>query len=117
MSHPVDECYECYEITYPRARKPHECCACHEAIRVGDLYARVFVLFDGEKTTYKRCLRCQEMHGKLADILRRNEEWPDEELNCGETYDEHHGEPAPPELARLAFLSPDDAQAELGKDK
>jgi hypothetical protein len=41
------------------------------------------------------------------------DEWPDEQLMCGHEYVETHGAEPPPRIARLAFLTADDMQAEL----
>lgn len=80
MSHEVDECYAIYNERVRRARKNHDCDACERIIRRGDLYCYAFWLFDGD----------------LGD----GETWPNEELNCGESYEGHWGEP-PPNVAAL----------------
>lgn len=98
------------------ARKEHCCCACRETIRKGDRYTHVSVIDDGYVDTYKRCLRCEAMHAhlnqKMADAGERYE-FPDEALDCGHTYEERWETPPPPELVALAFMTPDEAQAQL----
>lgn len=94
-----------------RARKEHKCCACKETIRRGDLYWYVFVIFEGVSEEWKRCLRCEKMHDEIQDALGDGQV-PDPNLNCGHSWEELHGE-CPPEIARLAFLTPAEAQAEL----
>lgn len=56
MSHGIEDIYSVYDITTPRARKEHRCGACGQAISIGHIYARVYILFDGEKETVRRCL-------------------------------------------------------------
>jgi predicted RNA-binding Zn-ribbon protein involved in translation (DUF1610 family) len=102
MSHAIDDVYEVYDERRPRARKPHACGACGEAIRVGDRYVSVFIVFDGDASTVKRCRRCQKIHEHLRGI-DPGEVWPDEHLACGEGYREHWGRDPPPEIAALAF--------------
>lgn len=110
MSYSADEQYTIYDEQFPRARKEHTCEACRETIPGGVRYARIFVLFDGEKKHYKRCLRCQAIHEHLRGLcLEQGDMWPDERLNCGQAYEEEWGE-TPPEIAELAFLSPGDVQ-------
>jgi len=114
MSHEVDECYTSYEETFPRARKEHTCGACGDRIPGGHRYARVFIResADGDCYTVKRCLRCQHIHEHLR-MIDPGSQWPDEELDCGEEYESHWGVPPPDSIARLAFLTPDEAQREL----
>lgn len=110
MSHAFDERYDVYAELFPRARKAHTCSACKETICVGHRYARVCIIFDGSTETVKRCIRCQRIHEHLRSIAP-GEMWPDERLDCGEEYEEHWGGPPPEEVARLAFLTADEAQA------
>jgi hypothetical protein len=49
-------------------------------------------------------------------LLYHEPEWPDLALNCGHEFKERWGREPPPELARLAFMTPAEIQAEaLGK--
>ena len=107
MSHMVDETYSVYEEPQFRARKEHQCDACRETIRPGDVYTRCFVLFDGKKETHKRCERCQAIHDHLKE-LGEGETWPAERLDCGESYEGHWGCEPPEEIAALAFWLPGD---------
>jgi hypothetical protein len=115
MSHACEEYYTLYEESFPRARKEHVCAACKETIRGGDRYARVFIL-GGDKTaeTVKRCLGCQRIHEHLRQ-LNPGETWPDERLACGEDYEDEWGGPPPEDIARIAFMTPDEMQRELAK--
>jgi hypothetical protein len=108
MSHHYDETYEVYNERERKARKTHECAACKELIPAGAAYTVVFILFDGDPESLKRCARCQTIHEHLRD-LGDSEQWPDERLNCGEEYKQHWGVEPPPEIARLAFLLPGEA--------
>lgn len=106
MSHSVDETYELYvESTVRRARRPHVCSACKETIPVGSTYTNVFIVFQNEPERLKRCGRCQKIHLHLRS-LGDSETWPDERLNCGESYRTHWGEDPPADIAALAFALP-----------
>lgn len=105
MSHSVDEYYSVYRETEHKARKAHVCCACDEAIPPGAKYTDVFLVFDGDIDSLKRCARCQAIHEHLRN-LDPGEMWPAERLDCGEEYRQHWGHEPPLEIARLAFLLP-----------
>jgi hypothetical protein len=97
-----------------RARKEHRCRACRETIRVGDVYEYTFFLYEGEAGDCKRCLRCKAIYDEL--VRRHDGDWDegvDYELNCGHSWDEVHGGEPPEHIARLAFMLPDEMQAEL----
>jgi hypothetical protein len=112
VSHGIDETYDIYDENLLKARKGHSCHACDAPIRPGDRYVRVFILFQGEKETVKRCLRCQMIHEYLRG-LAPGELWPAERLDCGEEFEEHWGRPPPEAIARLAFLTADESQEEI----
>jgi hypothetical protein len=114
MSRAYDETYEVYNERERRAAKDHVCEACKETIRKGDIYCRVFILFNEEPEAVVRCLRCQAIHEHLR-TLAPGDLWPDEKLNCGEEYREHWGHDPPPAIAELAFLSQDDMQSRRGR--
>lgn len=109
MSHSVDEAYDVYLEQRVTARKQHECdCVfCFDPIRPGDAYWRVSTVFDGTAETIKRCIRCQLLHEHLRGLCESGEQWPDERLNCGLTYESEWG-PVPPVIAALAFWRPGD---------
>jgi predicted RNA-binding Zn-ribbon protein involved in translation (DUF1610 family) len=109
MSHSVDETYTLYEERFPRARKPHTCMACGERIAGGQRYARVFVLFQGDAETVKRCLRCQQIHEHLRE-MSPGDTWPAERLDCGEDYEDHWGGEPPDHIAALAFALPGETE-------
>lgn len=54
----VDDGPEFSSEQLQRARKPHVCGECQEAIPVGALYERVSGVWDGQFRTYKTCARC-----------------------------------------------------------
>lgn len=60
---------------------------------------------DGDSVTLRRCSRCQTIHEHLRQLCESQERWPDEQLNCGEDYEEEWGK-LPPEIAALAFTLP-----------
>lgn len=45
-------------------------------------------------------------------LLYHESDWPDVALNCGHEFKERWGREPPPELARLAFMTPAELQAE-----
>ncbi len=103
-----------FRETMRKARKAHKCSACGEAIRVGDRYCETFMVHDGDTTTVRRCARCELIYRHLEEKMRDSrDEVPDLELKCGHEYQERWDELPPPEIAALAFVSPDDAQALL----
>lgn len=99
-----------------RARKAHKCDCCGEPIERGHIYATHFTLYEGTTEYVKRCLRCEALYDALTERMRAagtlGDETPDLFLNCGHDYEERWGEAPPPELARLAFLTPAEMQAE-----
>lgn len=114
MSHSVDDYYSFYHEDYPRARKAHWCAACAEVIPAGHIYARVRLCWDGTASTIKRCARCQTIHLHLREQAP-GDTWPSERLDCGETYQDHWETDPPPEIAALAFASPEEMQRELAR--
>ena len=104
MSHSVDDRYGFYIEDAVRARTQHQCGACDDPIEPGHIYANVRYQWGGSVERVKRCIRCQRIHLHLRE-LARYETWPDEELNCGQDYEEEWGGPPPPEIAALAFMS------------
>lgn len=104
-----------------RARKEHRCDACKETIGRGHVYVRHTLIYAREVDVTVRCLRCDAIYQQLVVIHRANNadpsncdayEWPDVALNCGHEFKERWGREPPPELARLAFMTPSEPQAE-----
>lgn len=111
MSSYCSESADVYSESVRRARKEHDCCACGETIRVGDYYHVIAIVYDSSVRSYKRCERCQRIHlhlRTLPDVF--DEVWPDERLSCGTDYEDHWGCKPPPEIAALAFATPDEMQ-------
>jgi|HubBroStandDraft_1064217.scaffolds.fasta_scaffold165777_2 hypothetical protein len=107
-----------YDETQRKARKSHKCDACHEAIAPGHQYYRTAILFDGSWDTYVRCERCQAIFVHLSKRIldeRDQEEFCDQALNCGHSYEENWDEPPPDEIAALAFWRPGDPLPEKSK--
>lgn len=107
-----------------KARVAHQCSACGEGIRPGDVYHYTFYIYDGNKNTIRRCARCEVLYRALVKL--HNSERPEvedvevpgvaPELDCGHTFEQVFKREPPPELARLAFLTPAEMQAELAKE-
>lgn len=101
-----------------RARKEHKCHACKETIERGHLYIRHTLIYAREVDVTVRCLRCDAIYQRLVEIHRESNrvsdetDWPDLALNCGHEFKERWGREPPPELARLAFMTPAELQAE-----
>jgi len=114
MSYSADEEYAVYFEHDRCARKEHRCSACKEAIRPGDRYCVVQMVYDGTASSIKRCLRCQKIHEHLRTLGEPIDRlWPDERLDCGEEYRDHWGREPPPEIAALAFVTNDEMQARV----
>jgi hypothetical protein len=104
-----------------RARKEHRCHACKENIERGHLYVRHTLIYAGQVEETIRCLRCDAIYQHLVVIHREanaagggfdEDQWPDVALNCGHEFTKRWGREPPPELARLAFMTPAELQAE-----
>ncbi len=98
---------------YRKARKQHECDACHVAIQPGHRYHYDFVVFEGEAESCKRCMRCDAIYRHLVKVCPNDafeETTPGWKLNCGHTYEEIHLCAPPPEIAALAFALPGEVQ-------
>lgn len=119
MSGYVDGPAAVYDEACRKARKEHTCCACEETIRPGDYYHLTTVINDGLVVRYKRCVRCQRIHvhlRELGDYDCDGGVWPDEELSCGQDYEQHWGKPPPTEIAALAFATADEMQRDDHED-
>jgi len=92
---------------FRKARKPHRCYACREEIPAGHRYHVVVQIYDGDVTEFKHCARCWAL---AMEIMHMNGyvQW---DLNCGISWREAAGEDPPESVARLAFMTPDEAQA------
>lgn len=110
MSYESDGHYVVHRESRHRARKDHACAACRDTISAGHVYACSFIVFDGDAEYLKRCLRCQTLHEHLRDLCGPGV-WPDERLMCGLSYEDEWGE-LPEEIAALAFVTPDEMQAQ-----
>ena len=98
-------------IEHRKARKPHKCGACHEAITPGRKYTLCKNLWEGSWYTWLRCERCQAIYEHLSGRMRvedDRDEYCDAELNCGDTYEERWDESPPEAIAALAFWRPGD---------
>jgi hypothetical protein len=118
VSHSCDGNAAVYRETIRKARKLHYCHACRKVIRPGDYYASIAIVADGEAESVKRCGACQTTHLHLRELCRAPEHryddlWPDERLNCGESYEDNWGAEPPDEIADLPFISDDERGALL----
>lgn len=112
MSYYCDEYYSLYKEKRLKARKEHKCDACGEVVSVGHYYFRITMIFDGQASAVKRCLRCQALHKHLRK-KEPGEMWPDERLSCGMDYKKEWGEDPPLEVEMLAFISQEESQRML----
>lgn len=101
-----DEYPDFYNSAWRRARKGHDCCACGETIRAGDLYRHTTGKWDGTVETFKSCARCWSMLMTINDITGEPGLIT---LDCGIDLDECAPEDAW-RAAYLAFQTPDEAQ-------
>lgn len=110
-----DDDYQSVELQsrWQRARKEHQCFACRETIRPGDHYHLTVQKYDNLEH-FKHCARCWAVVSALLDAGAHSVQW---NLNCGTPYEEAFGEPIPEEVARLAFLTRDEAQALRGSEE
>ena len=116
MSQYCDETADVCHRETRRARKPHQCDACDREIKPGELYCRDAILYDGEWSAVTRCACCELIYQHLSQRIRKGGDWDefcDPELNCGHDYEERWGEEPPPEIAALAFMTPEEAQERL----
>lgn len=104
--------------TRQRARIEHKCSCCGETIPRTHFYFRQFLVWGGTIDTIKRCARCQALYDAL--VTSHPGDWETAvalRLDCGHSYREVYEADPPPELARLAFLTPDEMQADLAQVK
>lgn len=99
--------------TFPRARKEHRCDGCHGTIRRGDRYLRCFGVWEGDASTWKYCAACK----LLIDAIMSQ---PGNEgfvhgFDCGHSWRDVFESDPPDDVARLVFMTPDEAQKELVK--
>lgn len=96
-----------FNVTRRRARKPHACCECGDAIQPGDTYIHSSGCWDGHWDAYSQCLACDAWADALKAAMRAVPEacdcilfgqlweaigeWTSEELGycpmTGETYE------------------------------
>ncbi|HMA26007.1 MAG TPA: hypothetical protein VKO62_00110 [Solirubrobacterales bacterium] len=118
MSCEIEGYNEFESLSHHRARKPHKCCACGEPIRVGHRYERIAFKWEGEFESLLRCLRCSAMASACQERLRREDAYDEGvayRLDCGHEWSDRFEEEPPPEVARLAFMTADEAQAEFAR--
>lgn len=104
-----DEYAEVWNSRVRKARKAHKCCACGEKIRAGDRYWYTSGVFDGTGFDYKHCVRCWTVIDMLDTLTG---EPADIHLDCGTTYEGDNEE-----LIALAFMTPDEGQAFVAREK
>lgn len=113
MSVEIEGYCEVWKIEQRRARKEHACDACGETIQPGHVYANHFTVFRGDAENVKRCLKCETIYQHLCSLEDDADFQPDIRLACGHTYEENWNRPPPDEIARLAFMTPDEIQQAL----
>lgn len=120
MSISVDGTNDVQVSRLVRAKKQHLCCACAETIRVGDQYEYFFLVYEREPDWFHRCLRCKAIYDELVDRCEKRgeyDEWVDFGLKCGHSWEEVQDEPCPDHIARLAFMTKDEIQAEFSASR
>jgi hypothetical protein len=60
---------EFYSETYPRARKVHHCCECHQRIRAGYQYARCAGKQDGVMFSEQLHIACRDFVRKVEAAI------------------------------------------------
>jgi len=95
------------ESSWRKARKTHRCFACRREIRVGDRYHREFQEYEGEADFYKHCARCWAIVEALFENGAESVQW---DLACGTDWVAAFGDDPPENVARLAFVTLDEAQ-------
>lgn len=110
-----EELPSCSTVRFPRARKTHTCCGCGETIRKGDRYRNESGIWDGRAERYKYCARC---HALISAVLAQ----PGNEgfvhgFMCDHSWEEIFESDPPPEVATLAFMTPDEAQSALDRTR
>lgn len=111
MCEDASEFFDVQSSERVKARKAHVCCACSETIKPGHYYIRTFTVFEGAAESYKHCLRCDKMLEELFRVVDGHVAVAFE-LNCGELWENNFG-PVPDHVARLAFLTQEEAQVVL----
>ena len=99
----ADESVDLASGSWIRARVRHQCCACREYVRPGDLYHREATKYEGYFDVYVHCARCWQMFRHLQDLSDNPVLYT---LDCGE----HYEAPDDDEGHKLAFMTPDEAQ-------
>jgi len=96
-----------------RARKEHKCFACGESIHQGDVY-HFTAQKDDEFCTFKHCARCWALGQAIIDAGADSWQY---DLRCGVSWQEAFGEEPPDEVARLAFMTREEAQATIAVER
>lgn len=120
MCEEADYAYAHVDENHRKARIGHVCCACKETIRKGDVYRVTRAISkcgsDHSYEHYKHCLRCATMLDAIMEARKGENVAIAWQLDCGEDWKDTIGE-LPEEVAALAFMSADDAQAKLKETK
>ncbi len=120
MSLSCDETCTVHRSAVRKARKAYKCSACRANILPGHYYRNVFLVFDGDAETIRRCGSCDTTWQHLYQLCQehnkdhRNYEtlYPDEKLSCGLKYEDEWGD-LPDDIAALPLLSADERGALL----
>jgi hypothetical protein len=93
---------DAYSEKWRKARKEHQCCACHETIGAGHRYHYLSGIWEGEPEEFKHCARCWKIYELLVDRAREqgNDVAPSLLLDCGTVWKD-----PPDEIAALAFVT------------
>lgn len=96
-----------------KARQAARCSACRADILPGHYYRRIFLVYEGEAETIRRCGSCDLTWQHLYKLCQEHNNdhrnrgdnlYPDESLDCGLKYEEEWGD-LPDEIAALPLMS------------
>lgn len=108
MSAGFDDAPECHRTVYRRACKEHDCYGCTRTITAGERYRVDSGVWDGDPSQYKYCAACSLLIDAICGT-------PGNEgfvhgFMCGHSWEEVFGEEPPERVARLAFVTVEEAQ-------
>ena len=122
MSVSIDDDCEACDVWEQRRHKSNgkrRCDACRADIPAGHVYVKHTIWCEAVgREMIRRCLACDTIYQHLVERLAGEYyEAADPRLDCGHEYEERWNEAPPDELARIAFMTPDEVQSEFAERK